>query len=180
MIWSDYLVKSEKLAYGAITEITGDKSLKDIVGMQPLQTAFTTCGISVDILGDTLESFEQTQVLIENAENYLSYYDLLQVIIDNSDNSYLTTAAGYLQKAADMCFEYRVKHLSDYADTSVNATSKYFFGVLDSVIEDAKAETALLTGELAALNYMNAAVQGIGSFKLGVDIGMFVGDVLIL
>lgn len=67
----------------------------------------------------------------------------------------------------------------NYFDTTINAESDYFFSVLDKVLEDAEKSGALSSEEFAALGCMNEAAKLGGSFKVGIDIGKFVMDVLI-
>lgn len=171
MGWEDYLAKGEQLAFSSMAYIAEGSVF---------ETAFSTCGISVDIIADSLSSFEQAEFLAKNANKYLAYHNLLQIIIDSTNDVNLKKAATCLKTATDKCFEYYTEHLvSNYSGTAANAMSSYYFDVLDKVLENARIDGSFRPEEIKALGGLCNAAKAVGSFKLGVDIGKFVGDVLL-
>ena len=185
MTFFDYFSKAGKVTADVMEIIAGSKSKAGEVTAKEMEkikkrfkAAFSACGISLDFLDDTLHSEKEILLLSEYTDVYLTYSELLQVITDNSQNTYLTTAARYLQKATNMCFNYRVKRLSDFLDTSVNEATEKFFSVMEDAAE-ANAESSLLTGEWAAINFLSSISKKVSSLKLGFDIGMLLGDVFL-
>lgn len=139
-----------------------------------LSAAFNVCGISIELLGNTIKSLENYQSLEANASIYLMHHSLLEVIIENTNDPLLLQAAQYLLKTIDLCYIYQIEHL----DKLVGTTTDTLFSVLDEVMKQEKRDSSLLSGEWVALNCLNAAANSIASFKIGVSLGEFTCDVL--
>lgn len=165
MTWNEYASEGASAVAGLLAENTN--------GIW--ETAFTVCGISVDIIGNAIDTVEDYQSLEAGATTFLMYHTLLETIINNTSDKIMSQAAQHLLKVTDLCYTYRM----NYLDTTINAESDYFFSVLDKVLEDAEKSGALSLEEFAALGCMNKAAELGGSFKVGIDIGKFVMDVLI-
>ena len=166
MGWEDYLAEGTQLAYSAASIF---------VKYPVISEAFSIGNISVDIIADSLESFEQAVLLRKNAENYVAYYNLLQLTIDNTTDENLKKAAKSLQTATGKCFKYYTEHLvSDYLDTTTNVLSDSFF--------DVYKEVEVLENDpdcIKALHGLSKAVEKINYIKLGADYIKVVYDVIL-
>lgn len=165
MTWNEYAAEGASAVAGLLAENTN--------GIW--ETAFTVCGISVDIIGNSIDTVEDYQSLEAGATTFLMYHRLLETIINNTSDDIMSQAAKHLLKVTDLSYTYRM----NYLDTTINAESDYFFSVLDKVLEDAEKSNALSPEEFAALGCMNRAAGLGGSFKVGIDIGKFVMDAMI-
>lgn len=165
MDWQDYLAEFGSVTAGSLSAGTNGA----------WETAFETCGMSIDILGSTIDTLEDYQTLESNASAYVMYHSLLEIIIKNTTDPLLSQAAQYLLNATDLCYIYRMEHF----DMIIEKETDAFFSVLDKVIEQEQKDSTILSGEWAALNCLSHAAKSAGSFKLGVDIGKFIWDVII-
>ena len=165
MAWNEYAAEGASAVAGLLAENTN--------GIW--KTAFTICGINVDIIGNAIDTVEDYQSLEAGATTFLMYHTLLETIINNTSDDIMSQAAKHLLKVTDLSYTYRM----NYLDTTLNAESDYFFSVLDKVLEDAEKSGALSPEEFAALGCMNKAAGLGGSFKVGIDIGKFVMDAMI-
>lgn len=168
MTWSDYVVEGATVTAGLLSA-----HAEGMGGMW--SDAFDACGLSIDILSNTINTLNDYQTLETNANTYLMYSSMLEVIKENTTDPLLDKATQYLLKTVDLCYIYRMEHL----DTILAGETDVFFSVLDKVIEQAEKDSSLLSGEWAALSCLNHAVKNVGYFKLGVDIGKFTWDIFI-
>lgn len=166
MTWNEYVAEGASVIAGCLAEENIPETLK---------TALTACGISISVIGDSIETVDDFATLEACASTFLMYRSLLETLISNTSDTLLAQAAEYLLKAADLCYAYRMNHF----DTAINSESDYFFFVLDEVIKEETEDGSLLSGEWTAMGLLNGAAKLGGSFKLGVDSGKFLMDLFI-
>ena len=165
MIWRDYFAEGASVISSTLSASTGGA----------WEVAFDICGISIDLINDKIDMLERCQKLEADANIYLLYQSLLEIIIKNTTDPLLVKAAQYLLKITDLCYIYRMEHF----DMIMAKEFDVFFSVLDKVTEKVKGDSSVLSGEWGTLSCLSYVTKNINFFKLGVDMGKFTWDVLI-
>lgn len=164
--WADY---GSKFASITANAMSGSAS-----GNIYFKKAFDTCGISIDTISKAISKEKEYQILEQNSYVYLSHRQFLELLMKNGSKR-MSKAAEYLITGLDKCFIYRMENFSKIA---ADADSSEFFSVLDAVLETTE-EGTFTSGETAALSVLSKAASLAGSFKIGIDIGQFLGDIII-
>ena len=161
------------------TSITASVLSKDASGQgfEVLEKSFDLCGTGISVLGGALNSVQRLEALQMNAEKYVSYRNMLSTF-NNTDDKYLKEATKTLIQSLDKIYNYRLAGFEDWADIAIETQGNQFFSVLDDVIEDAEKSGDSFEG-IGGLKLIDTTADRIGYFKLGVDIGKYVGDVFI-
>lgn len=172
MTWQDYVEK-------------GASVLADLVGLDAsfsgnsgFANAFDACGIAIETVTDSLETFEHYQYVLENANTFISFRTMLQVLQDHSSDKILVKAAKYLQDAVDCTFQYRMTQMSEVGGITQNTLGSCFLSVFNNVINSLDPED-FLDLEWAAFAALNNTVGLLKSIKIGIKIGMLAADVLV-
>lgn len=151
-------------------------ALSTAAGNSSIGTAASYCGIGIDAIADTLNSVERYESLQLNADKYVSYRSFLTVLKNNSDNKYLTDASDMLIHAIDKIYSYSLESFEDWADISVDALSNQFFMEIDEIIKNGGEDVTDIMPTLKALSFFSGCI---GDYKLGIDAGKLLMDVMI-
>lgn len=172
MRWKNYM--EEGLSVVTSIASKGGGSIGGIEGMG-FEMAFDVCGVSIDAILNEIDTLDALQALEAEADKYLMYHTFLETIKGNTSDPLLRQASDYLLNATDLCFSYM---MNIFQDGVLNAETDCFFDVLDEVIEQLEKENMVIE-EWAALKFLSNVADNVSSFQLGVDIGMFAGDIFL-
>lgn len=167
--WQEYIASGASMTASVLSEFaSGD-----------LGAALELCGLSMDTVAGGLNTVEQFQTLEIETNMYSTYRDLLELLANKTDDRILRIAANDLIRAVDICYTYRMEHLSEYTDVVIDVESDYFFSVFDSALKNLERAGAALSGELTALRGLSSVLSGAGEFMLGAKLGELGWDFVI-
>lgn len=173
----DILLEGGMALSGLLSELSSDLALAlNSSGYNTVSEAFKLSNIQLNSMDIVINDFSEYIELNKFSAIYVKYHNLLNVIINQSDDELLVRAAKNISEITNYCYKYRLDNFSSLMKDVAKLESGHFFDVIDSVIKDNSTTPKELLG---GMNIINNVTTLYGSLNLGVESGVFIGDALV-